>query len=62
MCEPYEFTTSGDDLFAKYKNFCAESLFKALGKSRFYKRLDALTHSRKEYGNTVFFQLKLKES
>ena len=61
MCEPQEYTTAGDALFKAYKAYCTDSLLRAVGKSKFYHRLDTLTHSRVEYGNTVYFKLKLIE-
>ena len=61
MCEPQEYTTIGDTLFTAYKDFCKDSLLYPLGKNRFYKRLDALTHSRVDYGNVAYFKLKVKE-
>ena len=62
MLEPSETLTKAFDLFNAYKSFCDASGFKHLGKGRFYKRLDALTHSRIDDANVPYFKLKLKES
>ena len=61
QCEPCEFTTAGQDIFNAYRNYCVSSSLKSLGKTRFYDRLDSLTHSRQECGNVTRFKLKLIE-
>ncbi len=62
MCEPQEYTTHGAEIFKAYVNYCKDSLLYPIGRSNFYKRLEALTHSRVDYGNVAYFKLKLKES
>ena len=61
MLEASEETTKGSDIFSSYQRFCQSSALKALGKGNFYKRLDALTHSRKDHGNVPCFKLKIVE-
>ena len=61
MLEASEETTKGSDIFSSYQRFCQSSALKALGKGNFYKRLDALTHSRKDQGNVPCFKLKIVE-
>ncbi len=62
MCEPQEYTVTGDSLFRAYRNYCTDSLLHPVGRSKFYNRLETLTHSRVDYGNMVYFKLKLIES
>ena len=61
MCEPCDYATSGNTLFDAYKSYCGDALLKPLGKGNFYKRLDALTHSRVDNANVTYFKLRLKE-
>ena len=62
MCEAQQYTVTGDSLFKAYKAYCNDSLLHAVGRTKFYQRLETLTHSRVDYGNVVNFKLKLKES
>lgn len=62
MLETSEEPTKAIELFKAYKDFCKASEFYAVGKGIFYKRLDALTHSRIDIGNVPYFKLKLIES
>lgn len=61
MCEPSEYTTSGDSLFKAYKIYCNDSLLHPLGRNNFYKRLEDLTRRREDMGKVVYFKLKLIE-
>ena len=59
-CERNEtITTSGKDLFAKYKSFCYNDMLRPVGKQRFFDRLESLNVTRTTYGNQVVFNLKL---
>ena len=62
MLVPTDVPTKGSDLFAAYTTYCKNSALYPVGKSNFYKRLDALTHSRIEQGKVPCFKLKLAES
>ncbi|MBR6190051.1 MAG: hypothetical protein IKQ59_14055 [Prevotella sp.] len=61
MCEKVEYATRGDVLFTAYKKYCYDSNMSALGKINFYKRLDAVTHSRNDDGHLPCFNLKIIE-
>lgn len=61
MLEPSETLTKGAALFKAYKDFCNVSGLYSLGKGNFYKRLDAITHSRVDDNNVPNFKLKLIE-
>ena len=59
-CERDEtFTTTGKDLFAKYKSFCYNDMLRPVGKQRFFDRMESLNVTRTTYGNQVLFNLKL---
>lgn len=59
-CERNEtFTTTGKELFAKYKGFCYNDMLRPVGKQRFYDRLDSLGVTRTTYGNNILFNLKM---
>ena len=59
-CERNEtITTSGKDLFAKYKSFCYNDMLRPVGKQRFFDRLESLNVTRTTYGNQVLFNVKL---
>ena len=60
-CEQYEYTTTGQDIYNAYRNYCAESSLKASGKQKFYERL-ASVYPREDSGNVTRFKLKLIES
>lgn len=53
------FTTSGKDLFAKYKGFCFDDMLRPVGKQRFFDRLESLNVNRTMYGNQVMFNVRL---
>lgn len=61
MLESSETPTKAIELFTAYKSFCNASGLYPLGKGNFYKRLDALTHSRIDSNNVPCFNLKLIE-
>lgn len=59
-CERDEtFTSTGKDLFAKYKSFCYNDMLRPVGKQRFFDRLESLNVTRTTYGNQVLFNVKL---
>lgn len=59
-CECDEtFTTSGKDLFAKYKSFCFNDLLRPVGKQRFFERLESLGVIRTMYSNNILFNIRL---
>ena len=59
-CERDEtFSTTGKDLFAKYKSFCYNDMLRPVGKQRFFDRMESLNVTRTTYGNQVLFNLKL---
>ena len=59
MCEPCEFTTAAPDIHKAYKNFCAESLLKPVGRNKFYSRLEKLVGEPEVSGNMKYFKLKV---
>lgn len=59
MCEKQEYTVRGEELFKAYKTYCYESNYTALGKGKFFKRLDQHTHTREDKGHIAYFHLKL---
>ena len=61
MCEPYDYTTDGTELYNAYKGYCVSSSLKSIGKYKFYDRLESLGYSREKYGNVVRFKIKLSE-
>lgn len=62
MCEPSEYTTCATDLFDAYHNYCVGSSLNALGRNRFYERLEKLVGTPEMYGNLKRFKIKLIES
>lgn len=61
MCESYEYTTNGQEVYTAYCNYCLESSLKPNGKQKFYERLSSV-FSREDFGNIVRFKLKLTAS
>lgn len=59
MCEKQEYTVLGDELFKAYKTYCYDSNYSALGKTKFFKRLDQHTRTRENKGHVAYFHLKL---
>ena len=61
MCEPYEYTNNGQEIYTAYRNYCLESSLKPNGKQKFYERLSSV-FPREDLGNIVRFKLKLTAS
>jgi putative DNA primase/helicase len=61
MCDPYEYTTNGQEIYAAYRSYCLESSLKHTGKQKFYERLSSV-FPREDFGNIVCFRLKLTAS
>lgn len=62
MLEPSKTSTHGQDLFNAYVAYCKAAQQYPLGRTRFYKRLDSLTHSGEKIRKVMYFKLKLIES
>lgn len=62
MLEPSTTHTHGQVLFDAYVNYCKAAQLHALGRTRFYKRLDNLTHAGEKIHKVMYFKLKLIES
>lgn len=62
MCEPSEYSTCSTELFNAYQNYCSSSSLRALGRNKFYERLESLVGTPEMYGNMKRFKLKLIES
>ena len=60
-CQPYEYTTNGQEVYTAYRNFCFDSSLKPVGKQKFYERL-AVVFPREDYGNIARFKVKVQES
>ena len=61
-CEPQEYSTPAADINKAYREFCFSSSLKPLGRTRFYERLESLTHSRVDYQGNLYFKLRLLDS
>jgi len=57
-----ETPTKASELLDAYQEYCKKSGLHPLGKGNFYKRLEAVTHSRKDIGNIPHFYLKINIS
>ena len=62
MLEPSATSTHGQDLFNAYLDYCKSSNLYPLGRTKFYKRLDNLTHAQEKKQNVTYFKLKLNRS
>lgn len=62
MLEPSTTSTHGQDLFKAYADYCKAAQLYPLGRTRFYKRLDNLTHAGEKIRKVMYFKLKLIES
>lgn len=58
-CKAENMSVSGKDLYSRYRNFCAEDGLNALGKRKFFDRMDSLGFERKLYNGIVYFPIKL---
>ena len=61
LCEAYEYTTNGQEVYTAYRSYCLESSLKPNGKQKFYERLSSV-FPREDFGNIVRFKLKLTAS
>ena len=61
MCEPYDYTTDGQEIYTAYRNYCIGSSLKPSGKQKFYERLSSV-FPREDFGTMVRFKLKLAAS
>ena len=61
MCEPYDYTTGGQEVYTAYRNYCIGSSLKPSGKQKFYERLSSI-FPREDFGTMVRFKLKLAAS
>ena len=59
MLDKSETLTRGDELFTEYKAYCQESGLIPLGRNKFYRRLNDLTHSLEYDRGVLCFKLKL---
>jgi len=62
MLEPSTTHTHGQVLFDAYISYCKAAQLHALGRTRFYKRLDNLTQAGEKIHHVMYFKLKLVES
>ncbi len=60
-CEESEYTTQASELYTAYRSYCINSSLKAIGKNKFYDRLEGLGYTRVMYANTLYFKLKVTE-
>ena len=60
-CEESEYTTQASELYTAYRSYCINSSLKAIGKNKFYDRLESLGYERVMYANTLYFKLKVTE-
>lgn len=62
MCKKSEQQTEGQKLLEAYRAFFYDEMLpgRPLGRSKFYDKLDALTHSRTMTGNLTRFKLQLR--
>ena len=52
-------SVSGKDLYSRYRTFCAEDGLNALGKRKFFDRMESLGFDRKPYNGITYFHIKL---
>ena len=52
-------SVSGKDLYSRYRGFCAEDGLNALGKRKFFDRIESLGFDRRLYNGIVYFPIKL---
>mgnify|MGYP007070156708 CR=1 FL=1 len=53
--------THGQDLFNAYTAYCKAAQTYPLGRNRFFRRLDNLTHSGERIRKVQYFKLKLTQ-
>ncbi len=61
MCTVSEVAVKASDLYQAYRGYCYESSLKAIGKNKFYDRLEALDHAPVMYANIKHFNLQVTE-
>lgn len=62
MCEATTTTTmSGNELFTAYQDYCVSSSLKALGKIRFYNRVESHGFAPVSYANLKYYHIKVAE-
>lgn len=61
MCTVSEVAVKASDLYQVYRGYCFESSLKAIGKNKFYDRLEALGHAPVMYANIKHFKLRVTE-
>ena len=59
ICEPSDYTTEASEIYKAYKSYCIDSSLKAVGKQKFYDRLESLAGSAEMYGNLKRFKIKV---
>ncbi len=62
MLETSEQCTHGQDIFNAYVEYCKQLHVYNLGRTKFYRRLDDLTHAGEKKQNVQYFKLKLTKS
>ena len=50
---------SGKDLYSSYRGFCADDGLNALGKRKFFDRMESLGFEKEPYNGVIFFHLIL---
>lgn len=61
MCTASEVAVKASDLFQAYRNYCYESSLKAIGKIKFFDRLETLGHVPEMIANIKHFHLRVTE-
>ena len=61
MCTESEVAVKAADLYQAYRGYCYESSLKAIGKNKFYDRLEALGYAPVMYANVKHFNLRVTE-
>lgn len=59
LCEPSDYTMEASEIYKAYKNYCMDSSLKAVGKQKFYERLESLVGAPEMYGNLKRFKIKV---
>lgn len=59
LCEPSEYSTVASEVYMAYKSYCADSSLKAIGRQKFYERLESLVGAPEVYGNLKRFKIKV---
>lgn len=61
MCTASEVAVKASDLYQAYRNYCFESSLKAIGKNKFYDRLESLGYAPVMYANIKHFNIRVTE-